>query len=75
VALGDNEIMRFGSLAIVVVYPPNFTFSGYLLSAAWAGAEKIAAKTKIESKSAFDRKWVRNMKNSLKDMREENWAK
>jgi hypothetical protein len=68
VALGDNEIIRFGSLAILVVYPPNLILSGYLVSTACAGLPKTVAKTKIEIAIACKRKRVRNIEKTPSDM-------
>ena len=45
VALGESEIILFGSLVIVVLNPPDEIVSGYLVAAACAGLVRTDAKT------------------------------
>ena len=75
VPLGDSEIIRFGSFAILVVNPPDEIVSGYLVPAACAGLANTDAKTIATIAIGNARKRVLNIKNSLKILREENWAK
>ena len=75
VALGDKEIIFVGFFEIFVVYPPNLTVSGYFVPAACAGLANTDAKTIAAIAITITRKRALNIKNSLKYLREENWAK
>jgi hypothetical protein len=75
VPLGDSEIIRFGSFAIFVVNPPDEIVSGYFVAAACAGLTSTDAKTIATIATAGARKRALDIKNSLNNLREENWAK